>query len=170
METQRILVKAAAVCLLLGASSAAMAVNCPVGIIVGKTVDEITVDGTNCFISDVVVLGGITVSNGGELVVRETRVFGDVRIENTSDIGFFDNEIVDGNVIVDGARVVYVAGNILIRSGRPRRLVVRNNLSDGEGVIWNNIVEEGRIRCRNNNGVVGALNNIASSVQCPLSF
>jgi len=49
-----------------GASGAAMAApDCLFGFIANETVDDINIDGQNCYISDVLVLGNVTIRNGG---------------------------------------------------------------------------------------------------------
>jgi hypothetical protein len=154
--------------------------NCQFGFIANETVDDINVDGQNCYINDTLVLGDVTVRNGGEVVIRKSRVFGTVRIVDSSDIGFFDNVVVNGNVLVIRPITAYIANNALLRSGQgsERRMVIRgvgaNNETEGEegegegeALIFENTVEEGTIRCRNNNGQAFARGNIAESVTCP---
>ena len=57
MKSLKLFVSVATMCLLVGASSTAMAVGCPTGAIENQTVAEITIDGRSCFINEVIVQG-----------------------------------------------------------------------------------------------------------------
>lgn len=162
----KMVIRAAAACLFLGGSNAAMAVGCPLGFIANETVEVIDVNtGGNCLISNVLVLGSVTIRNGADVVIKDSRVFGHVKITNTkANVSLFDNEVVDGNVIIDKTPVAYLFNNTLLRSG-PRRIMTVQGVT-GEGLIFDNVVEEGTIRCKNNAGNVIARSNIAASVEC----
>ncbi len=126
MKIRKLILSAATACFLMGSSNAAMAIDCPLGFIANETVGEINVDtGRNCYISDVPVLGGVTIQNSGEVIIRNTRVFGSVRIEDSDDIGLFDNEVVDGDVEIIRPITAYITDNTLVRSGQRRSMVMR---------------------------------------------
>ena len=175
MKTQKLIVISAIVCLLVGASGVAMAEpsDCSLGYIANETVEGITVNtGGNCLISDVLVLGDISIRNGLDVVIRNTRVFGSVRIQDSLNVGLYDSEVVNGDVKVIRPITAYIVGNTLLRSGPQRRLVVRGvgvNAEDGvgEALIFDNREEAGTIQCRANNGQAFARSNIALSVTCP---
>jgi len=111
------------------------------------------------------------------VIIRKSRVFGSVQIVDSSDVGLFGNEVVDGDVLVRRPRIAYIANNRLIRSGQQRRMVISgvgvNNIDEetgereGEAFIFDNIVEEVFIRCRNNEGLSFARCNTPLSIICP---
>jgi len=100
MKPLKLLVSIATVCLLVGASSAAMAVGCPTGAIEDITVAEIIIDGKSCFIHDVIVQGNIIVTNTEEVTIVDSEVSGSVQLLSSR------------NATMVGTRVT---GNILAR-------------------------------------------------------
>ena len=177
MKTQKLIGIVAIICLLVGASGVAMveAANCEFGFIANATVQDIHADlaGNNCLISGALVIGPVIIRNGTDVVIRNSRVFGNVRILDTENVVIVDSEVVDGDVKVIRPTTAYIVDNSLLRSGiEQHSLVVRGvgrNTEDreGEALIFDNKVEDGYIRCRNNNEQAFARSNIAVSVECP---
>jgi len=82
MKTQKLLIIAAIVCLLVGAPGAAMADNnCPGEYLAGNIQDDIVIlPGTSCVIEDASVTGDITASEAEDVAVVNSGVSGDIKI------------------------------------------------------------------------------------------
>ena len=94
MKSLKLLISAAIVCLLVGASGAAMAVDivdCAGGVIANQEVDQITVDGEDCIISNVTVTGDIEVTNSDTLVMVSNNVVGNIRVLRGGDVTLVAN-------------------------------------------------------------------------------
>jgi hypothetical protein len=103
MKSLKLFVSVAIVCLLVGASGAAMAVEeCLDGILEGEIVDDIIIENRSCVIDDATVTGTIQVTNAEEITIIGSKV--------------------SGRVLVQQSRYATVAGNKF-----ERNLVVRNN-------------------------------------------
>ena len=132
MKSQKLLVIAAIVCLLVGASGTAMAVSCLGGIMEGTQetpleVDEIVVAGRSCFVHNVIVLGDVTVNNSEDFTMLDSSIKGDVLVTQS------------GAVIIAGNTVGVVEGDIATNSN----LVVRSN--DRAWVLLNLITGSARV-------------------------
>ena len=154
MKTQKLLVIAAIVCLLVGASGTAMAVDCADGLIENTTVDEITITGQNCLINDVAVTGDIVVVNSENLSIIDGTVGGRVRLLGSRNVTMVD---------------VRVTGNITARSNEWANLALnaaRNIrvINNQKAVIKRNLAV-GIIRCRGNDRL-DAFENEAADVEC----
>ena len=154
MKSLKWLVSVATVCLLVGASSAAMAVGCPTGSIEDITVGEITINGQNCLIHNVTVTGDVNITNSEEVTIVNGTVGGGVRL------------IGSRNATMVG---VTVTGNIVARNNERANLAV--NVASSIGVIRNQKAVVKRnvaaivILCRGNNRL-DAFENEAAEVQC----
>jgi hypothetical protein len=76
MKSQKLIVIAAIVCLLVGASGAAMALDCADGVIQGEegeplvVEEDIIIEGQSCSIKDVEVAGNIEVINSEHITIE----------------------------------------------------------------------------------------------------
>ena len=131
----------------------------------------------NCYISDVLVLGDIIIRNGLDVVIRNTRVFGSIQIVDSSNVGLFGNEVVNGDVLVIRPITAFIAENRLIKAG-PMGMVIQevgvNNIDPdtgerlGEALIFDNTVQRGVIQCIDVGGLAFARSNIALAIiGCP---
>jgi hypothetical protein len=126
MNTQKLLVIAAIVCLLVGASGAAMAEElreCPNGFISGGQYETIALDleFQDCVIVGVTVTtqAGVRVINPGSFIMMMSYVKGVVRVEKLGgDIGSFailKNNVVDGyNILTKNLNEADVRGNTVV--------------------------------------------------------
>jgi len=126
MKIQKILVSAAIVCLLVGASGAAMAVNtCEDGVIAGTEevpleVDEIKIDGRSCFVNNVIVSGDVTVTNSEDFAMIDSAVKGSVRVLGCrnaivvgNNVGSFESAETVTNLLVSRNDHAWVMLNIV---------------------------------------------------------
>ena len=154
MKSLKLLVSVATVCLLVGVSGTAMAVDCDSGVIENTTVDNITINGKSCLIKDVVVEGDLTSIYGEEVAVIDGSVGGRVQL-----VGGRDATMVG----------VTVTGNILVRNNE-RALVALNIarniriINNGRAVVKRNGAAIA-IVCRGN-GRLDSFENEAPEVQC----
>ena len=175
MEFQKWFLSATTGCLLLGASGAALAEDstCVGGIINNRTVDNVTVNGTSCFISETKVNGNITVTNSPLFVMTNDRVLGTIAItgaeagEGSGQVLLYDvNSFND--VSVNGVGLVWffnnrVVGGDGVAGGEARNVVFENNTDEVE--IFNSIVD-GNLSCMNNNFVVTEGNIVGGTDTC----
>ena len=159
MKSLKLFVSVATVCLLVGASGTAMAVDCADGIIEGTVeepleVDEITIIGQNCLIHDVAVTGDIVVVNSENLGIVDSTVGGRVRVIGNRNATLVGVDVV-GNITArnneDANLALNVARNIRVINNH--RAVVKKNLAAGI------------IRCRGNDRL-DAFENEAGDVEC----
>jgi hypothetical protein len=160
-------------CLLLGAPGhlIAQTVDCSKGFIIDETVDEILDEtGNYCLISRVTVRGNLTLRNHLDVIVRNSRVEGNILITDSHDVGLFNNKIIDGNVSVLRARSSYIQENVIERTGKALFLAVKGTLDGGEGLVVDNLLGEGTINCVTDEGDLDdrvlAQDNVASNIQC----
>ena len=117
MKSLKLFVSVATMCLLVGASGTAMAIDCVGGVIANQEVDQITVDGENCIISNVTVTGDIEVTNSDELVMVSNNVVGNIRVLRGGDVTIVANTTTAGNIVVRrNARANVVFNNALAGS------------------------------------------------------
>ena len=139
-------VSVATVCLLVGASGAAMAVDivdCAGGVIANQEVDQITLDGEDCIISNVTVKGDIEVTNSDALVMVSNNVVGNIRVLRGGDVTLVANTTTAGNIVVRrNARANVVLNNALEGS-----IVVAGTINKAE---VNRNIAVFTILCRNN--------------------
>ena len=175
MKFQKLFLSATTGCLLLSAAGAALAEDstCVGGIINNRTVDNITVNGTPCFISETKVNGNITVTNSPLFVMTNDRVVGTITItgpgteEESGDVLLYDVDSFN-NVSVNGASIVWFFNNTVVggdgvAGGEARNVVFENNTDEVE--IFNSIVD-GNLSCINNNFVVTEGNIVGGTDTC----
>jgi hypothetical protein len=171
MKTQKLLVIVAIVCLLVGASGAAMARNdCgPDGTLTGGVYDEIVInEHVSCYVLGVVVLGDVRVRNADQFTMMGSIVNGNLGVTNTVSAALADNHVNEGNIVTRDNRFSTILRNV-VSGGNIRVIgdgtddaqeaaVVQNLIFVGNlGVHGNekadvkeNKVTEGDITCRNN--------------------
>jgi len=196
MKSQKLLVIAAIVCLLVGASSAAMARNdCPGGSIAGGTFDEIVItDFVDCSVVGVHVTGRVLVDTAGNFSMIGSLVEnGDVRVKNSVSAILVDNQVKNGRIVARGNTESFVIRNVVfgdsIRvvddvSGGEfeeqqvatvlQNLVFGGNLSvlgNEKADVKENKVRDGNIICRANDRLDSKDNNaFGGKVRCSKSF
>jgi hypothetical protein len=141
MKNQKLLISAAIVCLLVGASGAAMAQEtCTEGILQGTEEEPLVVEG------DIII-------TGRSCFINNVIVNGDVTATNSEDLTMIDNEVV-GNVRVIGGRFATIIGNkvgmvedssntfpILTVSNNERASVLINLVTNAIVVTGNDIAD-----------------------------
>ena len=150
MKTQKLFVIAAIVCLLVGASSAAMARNdCPEGSIVGGTYEEIVINEfVSCYVVGVVVNGDVRVSNADQFTMMGSLVNGSVRVTNTVSAALADNQVNEGNLVTRGGRYSTVLRNV-VTGGNIR--VISDGTDDAqEATVVQNLIFVGNLRVNGN--------------------
>ena len=196
MKTQKLIVIAAIVCLLVGSSSAAMARNdCPGGSIAGGTFDEIVItDFVDCSVVGVHVTGRVLVDTAGNFSMIGSLVEnGDVRVKNSVSAILVDNQVKNGRIVARGNTESFVIRNVVfgdsIRvvddvSGGEfeeqqvatvlQNLVFGGNLSvlgNEKADVKENKVRDGNIICRANDRLDSKDNNaFGGKVRCSKSF
>ena len=196
MKSQKLIVIAAIVCLLVGASSAAMARNdCPGGSIAGGTFDEIVItDFVDCSVVGVHVTGRVLVDTAGNFSMIGSLVEnGDVRVKNSVSAILVDNQVKNGRIVARGNTESFVIRNVVfgdsIRvvddvSGGEfeeqqvatvlQNLVFGGNLSvlgNEKADVKENKVRDGNIICRANDRLDSKDNNaFGGKVRCSKSF
>jgi hypothetical protein len=157
MKSLKMLVSAATVCLLVGASGTAMAVNCLGGTIENQDVADITVDGRSCYINNVNVAGNVVVTNSEDLIMVRNNVVGSIRVIGGRNATLVANTTSEGSIVVSRNETATVVLNIAAQTirvnGNVRKATVKRN---GAGVA---------IICRNN-GRLDAFENEAGDVEC----
>ena len=157
MKALKWLVSVATVCLLVGASGTAMAVDCEGGTIENTDVPEITIDGRSCFINEVIVQGNVLVTNSEDLIMIKNDVQGDIRVFGGRNATLVANTTKVGNIVVsrneDATLALNVAAQTIRVNGNVRKATVKRN---GAGLL---------ILCRNN-GRLDAFENEAADVEC----
>ena len=100
-----------------------------------------------------------------------------VQIVDSSNVGLFGNEVVNGDVLVIRPITAFIAENRLIKVG-PMGMVIQevgvNNIDPetgvrlGEALIFDNTVQRGVIQCIDVGGLALARSNIALAIiGCP---
>ena len=158
MKTQKLLIIAAIVCLLVGASGTAMAIDCVGGVIANQEVDQITVDGEDCIISNVTVTGDIEVTNSDALVMVSNNVVGNIRVLRGGDVTLVANTTTAGNIVVRRN----AKANVVLNNALEGSIVVAGTINKAE---VNRNIAVFTILCRNN-GRLDAFENEAGSLEC----
>ena len=191
MKSQKLIVIVAIVCLLVGASSAAMARNdCPDGSITGGTYDEIVINEfVSCSIVGVYVTGRVLVRDADQFTMMGSLVEGNVRVINTVSAALVDNQVVGGNLVARGnafssvLRNVVPGGSIRVNDEtckREQEVSVLQNLVSGGSLqvncnetadVKDNKVTNGNITCRDNDRLDSKDNDaIGGRVNCSRSL
>jgi hypothetical protein len=158
MKSLKLFVSVATMCLLVAASGTAMAVDCADGIIANQEVEQITVDGEDCIISNVTVTGDIEVTNSEELVMVSNNVVGNIRVLRGGNVTLVANTTSAGNIVVRrNERATVVLNNALEGSiavaGTIKKATVKRNFATFT------------IVCRRN-GRLDAFENEAGDLEC----
>ena len=120
MKSLKLFVSVATVCLLVGASGTAMAVDCATGLIENTSVEEITINGQNCLINDVAVTGDIVVVNSENLAIVDSTAGGRVRVIGNRSATLVGLDVVGNitarnnewaNIALNAARNIRVINN-----------------------------------------------------------
>ena len=157
MKSQKLLIIAAIVCLLVGAPGAAMAENnCPGEYLAGNIQDDVVIlSGTSCVIQDATVTGDITASEALDVAVVNTKVSGTIKI-------------IDGE-----SATVYVSSAKNIRLRRNAVAVAFSSLANRDLVVSRNgiarVKQNGAvnsIRCRGNVDLDASRNNTEGKKNC----
>jgi len=156
MKTQKLLVSATIVCLMMGASSAAMARNdCPNGLIQGGTFVTIVINETDatCTIQGVRVTGdengnGVIVRDAGEIIVQGSTIKGAISIRDVDRAVIVKDNIIGSRlaVIGGGTSEIFIEGNylsplvapvpdIVVRGPANRLNVLRNYVANGDVTV-----------------------------------
>ena len=168
MKTQKLIVIAAIVCLLVGASGAAMAEKkedpnnkCPLGVVIGEVViGDLTVGG-DCLVSGAIIMGNVIVSNArtGVFVMYDVVVNGRVKVTGGSAV-IYRSVVVGRNLVVEDT-VDTIVEYTLVEAGNMRFV------GNEQVLIHNNTVNSGNIRCVNNVGPSGQLGEYATQNRVP---
>ena len=189
MKTQKLIVIATIVCLLVGASGAAMARNdCPDGSIVGGTYDEIVItDFVSCKVVGVYVTERVIVNGADQFTMIGSVVDGNVRVVNTASAVLLDNQVDGGNLVARNNTFSIVLRNIVLDgtirvidpSGRLETQVLQNLILTGnlrvngheKADVKENKVTDGDITCQNNDRLDSKDNDaIGGKVNCSRSL
>ena len=189
MKSQKLIVIAAIVCLLVGVSGAAMARNdCPDGSLVGGTYSEIVIDDyVSCSVVGVYVTGSVRVDGADQFTMVSSLVNGNVRVINTLSAALLGNQLDGGNLVVSDNTFSTVLRNIVhggtIRvidnSGRLETQVLQNLIFNGnlrvngheKADVKENKVKDGDITCKNNDRLDSKDNDaIGGTVNCSKSL
>ena len=167
MKFQKLFLTTATGCLLLGASGAAMAVDCPSGFIIGARVTDITIDGQPCHIEDTIVDGNVTITNSPNINMFDVEVAGNVSVTgpagNTSNTSLSRVDSFGGNIDVNGHAIAIVSACIA-RGGvaGTGNVTVNNNLA--AAVVSNVVV--GDLNCAGNGELEDTFNRVYGTDDC----
>jgi len=168
MKMYKLFLCAATSGLLLGASGAAMAVDCPTGLIVGQRVTDITIVGQSCHIEDTLVDGNVTITNSLAINMVDVEVQGNVSVTgpagNTSRTTLTRVDSYSGNVDVSGHAFALVSGTIARGAGGvgTGNLSVNTNTLAG---VYSNVVE-GDLTCADNGELREFFNRVKGTENC----
>ncbi|MEJ2220966.1 MAG: hypothetical protein P8X80_09135 [Desulfobacterales bacterium] len=189
MKTHKLIVIVAIICLLVGASSAAMARNdCPDGFLVGGTIDSIIInESAACTILGVYVTGdedgrGIVVRGGGSITIKDSIVEGRLAVIDSGDEVLIEDNEVSDNIVVRGNTGFTLVLRNVVRNGQIRvidqdvegqRVEVIENLIFGGNLSVNGnasaaVIEnrtDGNITCSDNEELISR-NNRGEKVTC----
>ena len=189
MKTQKLLVIVAIVCLLVGASSAAMARNdCPDGSITGGTFEEIVINEfESCKVVGVYVTERVIVNGADQFTMIGSLVNGNVRVINTKSAALLDNHVDGGNLVARDNTFSTVLRNIVLGgtirviddSGELEAQVLQNLIFNGNlrvngherADVKENKVTDGDITCSDNDRLDSKDNDaIGGRVNCSRSL
>ena len=142
MKTLKMLISVAIICLVVGVSGTALAVDCSGTIPPGETVDEIRARGQSCYIQGVIVTGDIVIVDGEDVEILQTIVDGRVRVLGSGTVTLVGNR-VQGGLRVRNNEIA----NLFLNAAR--NIAVINNLKAG---VKDNVALT-RINCRDNNRI-----------------
>ena len=171
MKTQKLLVIVAIVCLLVGASSAAMARNdCPDGFLVGGTIDSIIINeqSASCTILGVYVTGdedgrGIVVKDGGLITIKDSIVEGRLAVIRSNEVLIEDNEVSDNIVVRGNTGFTLVLRNV-VRNGQIR--VIDQDVEGQRVEVIENLIFGGNLSVNGNTSAAVIENRTDGNITC----
>jgi hypothetical protein len=163
MRIQKLLISAATSCFLVGASGAAVAADCAAGVINNRTVNNLKVTGTNCYVSETIVKGNVTVTDSPNFAMINNRVLGKITITGGGAVLLKDNELFDDRIRVDGTGIVWIFSNRLQGDPTTSNMVLKNSADEVE--IFNNTVD-GNLVCENNSFQLASGNAVGGTNTC----
>ena len=165
MKLEKLFVTAAAGCLLVGASGIVVAQdsNCEGGIVNNRTVNNLTVTDQECFVSETIARGNVTVSNSPSFIMTNSTVAGTITITGGADdsVYIYDVEIFN-NASVNGGSNVWWIDNSFIGEAANSNLTVENA---EEAQFWYNRMN-GNLTCSNNNSQFNFANLVFGEDTC----
>ena len=124
MKTHKLFITIMVFLLATGAGSASAIDICEGGIIEGGTFESVTLVGQSCILTNVRVLGDVTVLNAGTFWLQNSDVEGKIRVEGSGSVDLQDvqarnilvrgNETVQIGAFVTAARFIRVIGNNVV--------------------------------------------------------
>jgi hypothetical protein len=126
MKTQKLIVIAAIVCLLVGASGAAMAVNdCRDGFVTGVVNEDVIVNDTACVIKKADITGDIQITGAPNVTIFATKTSGKIVVQDSGVVALV-GVTTPKNIRVRRNDVALVVGTVTLR-----KLVVNRNTYAG---------------------------------------
>ena len=170
MKLQKLFVSAAIGCLLVGVSGAAVAadVTCEDGLINNETVDNVTVTGRSCHISETIVEGDVTVTDSPNLTMTNNRVAGQIKVTSSTgsgDVLLKDNRVFANPIVVQNVARVLILDNTLIGDTTKSNMSFDDN-TDEVNIFSNEVA--GDLLCSGNNFVATSGNFVFGSDTCSL--
>jgi hypothetical protein len=111
MKIQKLILSAVTAWVMVGASGAAMAVDCD-GIIEDEIVQNVTVEaGATCIVIESNVRGTFVATGASVVVLTSSDIDGQVLIEDSGVVAVEDNDLWDGSLIVRDSDQVAVTDN-----------------------------------------------------------
>jgi len=156
MKSQKLLIIAAIVCLLVGASGAAMAVeDCAGGWLSGIIEEDVIVTDQTCRIKDAEIFGDVNISGAPHAFIFASQVSGNIVVNDSAIVTIVSNTAK--NIRARRNAVTVVHANVA-----RRKIVVNRN--DNAGVTENiGIVA---IICKNNDELDARFNNTEGEDEC----
>lgn len=157
MKIWKLLLSAATACLLVGGSGAAMAVDCADGSIIYDRVDEIVINGQDCYIHNTLVIGSVKVQNSASFILIDSTVGGEVKVTDSGTAILVGNSVLDGGLQASRNDYSGVVLNIVSNS-----IWVNDNLQ--ADVVRN--VAGINILCSGNDKLDSFLNQAGGELDC----
>jgi hypothetical protein len=171
MKTHKLIVIVAIICLLVGASSAAMARNdCPDGFLVGGTIDSIIInESAACTILGVYVTGdedgrGIVVRGGGSITIKDSIVEGRLAVIDSGDEVLIEDNEVSDNIVVRGNTGFTLVLRNVVRNGQIR--VIDQNLEGQRVEVIENLIFGGNLSVNGNASAAVIENRTDGNITC----
>ena len=159
MSVQRFIFGGVAVLLSFGVSSAAISADCAEGFIVYERVQNINIDGQDCFIHNVFVEGNVNAQNGASLTMIDNTINGKVTIKNYGSVSVVGNTV---NGTGDALKVnENTSAAVALNISRGNILVNRNVLA-----IVNRNRTDGNLICTANGELDDFGNDAAGEEEC----
>lgn len=151
MKFQKLLVNAAAIGLLAGASGTATAVDCSGGVIQDTIVESVEVSGRPCVIIGTRIIGGVRVDSSPAILMVENDVGDGILVRDSGTVAVVNNRVTNLSLVVNTSDLVAVKDN-RVKAGS-----IRVNLNV-EAVVTRNDAQRD-IVCRENTTLDAFLNH-----------